>query len=163
MRLVIIILVSVSLFTSCKKWKYGYPDTQFRNRFVGTYHVDSILSHVFYIKDQSFVADTNFTTHSFEGDYIEILPTKDQVEKNVTCTGKFLDSIFRYEVQGFNDKGAERLGFTYCNDCNYSEIFGTYFAGSKYIVTHTKDKLIMENRFNINGKDYFARVYLTKI
>ena len=161
MKYILILIISLSLFTSCKKWKYGYPDTQFRNTFVGTYHVDSIVKHLFNVQD-SLVMDTNFTVHSLKGDFIEILPTKDQVEKNVTCTGRFLDSVFRYEVQGFNDKGAERLGFTPCNSCAYSEIFGLHFVGSKYIVTHTHDKLILENRFKVNGRDFFSRVYLTK-
>lgn len=162
MRLCIVVLVLLSIFTSCEKWKYGYPDTQFRKQFVGTYQIDSAVMHTAIIDSVSGVHDSNYTVLPFLNDYLEILPTKDQVEKNVTCTGKFLDSVFRYEVQGFNDKGAERLSFTYCNACQYSSVMNFYFVGVQYIVLHNDKKLVFESRFNINGKDFFTRIHLTK-
>ena len=161
MRKLIILIISLSIFTSCKKWKYGWPDTQFRNEFVGTYQIDSIVKRL--AADDGFgdVKDTNFTVLPLLNDYLEILHTKDQVEKNVTCTGKFLDSVFRYEVQGFADKGAERLSFTYCNDCKYSEMF-KHIIGTRYVFWFKDKSLILEGRFIMNNKHFFTRLHLTK-
>lgn len=155
-----IILISF-LFTSCKKWKYGWPDTQFRNKFVGTYQIDSIVKRLANIDSISGLRDTNSTVYPFNNDYLEILHTKDQVEKNVTCTGKFLDSVFRYEVQGFADKGAERFSFTSCNDCNYSEMFN-HIYGTRYVVWWKDKSLILESRFILNDKHFFTKLFLTK-
>ena len=163
MRLCVVILVLLYIFTSCEKWKYGYPDTQFRKQFVGTYQIDSVVMRTAIIDSVSGVHDSNYTVLPLLNDYLEILATEDQIEKNVTCTGKFLDSVFRYEVQGFNDKGSERLGFTYCNVCQYSVVFSFYFVGSNHIVLHNGKQLVFERRFNINDKDFFTRIHLTKL
>ncbi len=162
MRFFVIILATFAVFSGCYKLKSGYRDTKFRNKFVGTYRIDSIVNHHLHISDSGVIGDTNYTVCGMLGDYLEILPTKDQVEKNLTCSGKFLDSVFRYEVQGFNDKNAERLSFTYCNDCSYSPVFSTYILGSRYIVAYYNNVLILESRFSANGIPFYTRHYLTK-
>lgn len=152
---------AISLF-SCYKWQTGYRDTKFRNSFIGQWRIDSIFHHLPIIVNPTTFKDTEYITYPLPGDYLDILFTKNQIEKNITCSGKFLDSVFHYEVQGFNDKGAQRLSFTYCNTCVYSEVFGDYIVGVKYVVDKKSDKLILESRFNSNGKDYFSKLYLTK-
>lgn len=158
-KVALLFFISISLF-SCYKWQIGYRDTKFRNSLIGHWRVDSIFHHRAII-ESSGVRDTEYTTYSLPGDYLDILFTKNQIEKNVTCSGKFLDSMFHYEVQGFNDKGAQRLSFTFCSTCENSTIFKQYILGSKYVIDTKDSKLVLENRFNINGKDYFNRLYLT--
>jgi hypothetical protein len=94
-------------------------------------------------------------------DFFQILPTQDQIEKNVTNTGKFLDSVFTYEIQGFKDDKTGYLCITYCDVCPTSSIM-RHFIGTHYIVSHDDNKLVMESRFNINDKSYFGRIHLRK-
>jgi len=162
MRFFIVSLILLSIFSGCRKWTHGHKDTKFRNKFVGTYRIDSIVKKNLQISDSGIVKDTNYTVYSLTGDYLEILHTKDQIEKNVTCQGKFLDSVFRYEVQGFKDKNADRLSFTYCNDCQYSEIFNQHILGSRYVISNSDNRLILETRFTANDKPFGTKLYLSK-
>jgi hypothetical protein len=157
------------LIMACYKWQPNWPDTKFRNRFVGKWRIDSIeyfLPSFREVGDTVLVLDTQYTVYAKPGDYLEILFTKDQEEKNVTCNGKFLDSTFSYDVQGFADKGAEMLGFTYCLTCQASITFQKYIMGDRYIKNHSGNNLKMGTKFWINGnydKTYFSDTYLTKI
>lgn len=150
------------LFISCKKLKYGYEDTQYRNRFVGTYLIDSIVNKVPKTNSNGSISDSFFTVKPHKDDYMEILPTEDQIEKNVNCKGQFLDSSFLFELQGINTKGAERINFSYCKTCNYSFVFDTYFMGDRYIVSENNKKLILETRNSANNSGFYKRTFLTK-
>ena len=155
--------------TTCYKWSPNWRDTKFRNKFVGKWRIDSIqyfLPSIREVGDTVLVLDTQYTIYAKPGDYLEILFTKDQVEKNVTCTGKFLDSTFSYDVQGYDDKNAQRLGFTYCQTCLPSITFQNYIMGSRYIKMHEGTKLRMGTKFWVNDnydKTYYSDTYLTKI
>lgn len=162
MKFLFIAFVPTLLLFSCKKLKYGYEDTQYRNRFVGTYLIDSIVNKVPKPNPDGSSGDSFFTVKSLKNDYIEILPTDDQIEKNVTCKGQFLDSVFLFELQGISTKGSERLNFSYCKNCNYSFVFDTYFMGDRYIVSDN-NKLIMETRNSANNTNFYKRTFLTKI
>ena len=164
-----IILFFSFFITTCHKWSPNWRDTKFRNQFVGKWRIDSIQNLHLSIRevgDTVLVLDTQYTIYAKPGDYLEILFTKDQVEKNVTCTGKFLDSTFSYDVQGYDDKNAQRLGFTYCQTCLPSITFQNYIMGSRYIKMHEGTKLRMGTKFWVNGnydKTYYSDTYLTKI
>ena len=162
--------IIISLFiVSCYKWHPNWKDTKFRNQFVGKWRIDSVkffLPSIRPINDTFEIVDTQYTIYAKSGDYLEILFTKDQVEKNVTCHGKFLDSNLSYEVQGFADKGAEMLSFTYCPTCPASLIFQTHIMGSRYIKGHEGINLKIGTRFWVNGdpnRFFFKDTYLTKI
>ena len=165
----LIILFFSFFITTCYKWSPNWRDTKFRNQFVGKWRIDSIQNLHLSIRevgDTVLVLDTQYTIYAKPGDYLEILFTKDQVEKNVTCTGKFLDSTFSYDVQGYDDKNAQRLGFTYCQTCLPSITFQNYIMGSRYIKMHEGTKLRMGTKFWVNGnydKTYYSDTYLTKI
>lgn len=167
-RISFIVCLALTLVT-CYKWSPNWKDTKFRNQFVGKWRIDSI--HYFLpsfrpVDDTVLVLDTQYTVYGKPGDYLEILFTKDQVEKNVTCHGKFLDSILSYEVQGFADKGSEMLSFTYCPSCPPSMIFQTHILGARYIKSQEGINLKMGTRFWVNGdksRIFFKDTYLTKI
>ncbi|HEY1046966.1 MAG TPA: hypothetical protein VGF79_11045 [Bacteroidia bacterium] len=162
MKYLLLAILSLLLLFSCKKLKYGYEDTQFRNQFVGTYSIDSIFNLQPKSNPNSISSDSIFTAISLPNDYIEILPTEDQIEKNVVCKGKFLDSTFLFELQGIKTKGYERLNFSYCKTCSYSIVFDTYFMGDRYIVSESNNRLIIETRNSPNSARFYKRIYLTK-
>ena len=161
MRKFLFILLCLFVFVGCRKNVHRH-DRKFRNQFVGTYQIDSVVYHLPNMDSSSGeIKDTNFVVLPLPNDFFEILPTKDQIEKNVTNMGKFLDSIFTYEIQGFEDDKTGHLSITYCNDCPYSSVM-QHFIGVHYIVIHDDKKLVMESRFNLNEKPYFSRVHLSK-
>ena len=167
-RIVKLVLLSMAV-TTCYKWSPNWRDTKFRNKFVGKWRIDSIqefLPSIRAVGDTVLIIDTQYTVYAKPDDYLEILFTKDQVEKNVTCTGKFMDSTFSYDVQGYDDKNAQSLGFTYCLTCSPSITFQKYIMGNRYIKMHEGVKLKMGTKFWLNDnadKIYYSDTYLTKI
>ena len=167
-RISFIFCLAMTLAT-CYKWSPNWRDTKFRNKFVGKWRIDSIqefLPSIRAVGDTVLIIDTQYTVYAKPDDYLEILFTKDQVEKNVTCTGKFMDSTFSYDVQGFDGKILPSLGFTYCLTCSPSITFQNYIMGSRYIKMHEGTKLRMGTKFWVNDnydKTYYSDTYLTKI
>jgi hypothetical protein len=167
-RISFIFCLAMTLAT-CYKWSPNWRDTKFRNKFVGKWRIDSIqyfLPSIHEVGDTVLILDTQYTVYAKPDDYLEILFTKDQVEKNVTCTGKFMDSTFSYDVQGYDDKNAQSLGFTYCLTCSPSITFQKYIMGSRWIKMHERVKLKMGTKFWLNDNDdkiYYKDTYLTKI
>jgi len=117
MRNSTLIILCIFVFVGCRKYVNRH-DMKFRNQFVGTYQIDSIVYHLPNIDSASgSITDTNYCITPLTNDFFQILPTKDQIEKNVTNTGKFLDSVFTYEIQGFIDDKTGFLSITYCDLC----------------------------------------------
>ena len=156
-----LIVLCIFVFVGCRKYVNRH-DMKFRNQFVGTYQIDSIVYHLPNIDSASgSITDTNYCITPLTNDFFQILPTKDQIEKNVTNTGKFLDSVFTYEIQGFIDDKTGFLSITYCDLCPPSSVM-RHFIVTRHIVSHGDKKLVMESRFIMNDKAYFGRIHLRK-
>lgn len=161
MRNSTILILCILVFVGCRKYVNRH-DMKFRNQFVGNYQIDSIVYHLPKIDSASgSVTDTNYCIRSLTNDFFQILPTQDQIEKNVTNTGKFLDSVFTYEIQGFKDDKTGFLCITSCDLCPPSSVM-RHFIGTQHIVSHSDKKLVMESRFIMNDKTYFGRIHLRK-
>ncbi len=161
MRICTIFLIGLVILSGCKRFVYRH-DTKFRNQLAGNYIIDSVAYHSPNI-DQSngSITDTNYVILPHPDDFFQILATKDQINKNVINTGKFLDSVFNYEIQAFTDDKDGHLSILPCSGCHLSQPM-KHLTGVHYVVFKDDKRLNLESRFFMNDSLYTSTIYLRK-